>query len=715
MPNPLLLLENLGGRGALQRVLKAQRDTGREHLAWHNAGNSGFIRGGRSNVELPTEDLLQLVPRGERVIVHSHPERSIGLPSVGDINGAWIERAAIGSPPNNFVGRETPFGDAELSHYFVERGVRPQMTASRMLQRLTSDAARRANYDQVLQAAGLFDDKRFASEPAAYIFTRSLFEPDAAGGQLSALMPVNGVDMVPLYDEYYKWAKRNHQLDRCRGGRVKKMAKGGFLNSRLDKVLSSYSVQPPLQQWANSTLRKYITRDMLHPQDPLIEAAGRGVLLEATPEFFARWEHDVGPWHKIKTRPGLDLGSLNVDQRSLTDRLGRDLVSASKQQIVDDIFNESVLQTPKYISKFNTPQERLGALTNLYLRKWSALGDGGNGYKNFDIGSDSPEALRKFYAAVAAANPEGLNSRPTDDEVLALYKQFNDFVKSDEGAGALEALRTNDFTDARNRHHSTLRAQTKALQQMYAHDPAAPYTGRTFPGGMQAAYTPFGISKEEAVQRALATDPYLSKFGDTDTFEYFKYNRLPTPLLHMQDALNTELRAGNISTGALQNGLSMRAAADIVADFNRRTEEAASISKAEQLRALANDKSGIETLHEFPEGWRWDRVLAPARASEEACATGSSWCFREPAIAEKYMKDHLYLLRDPSGAARVAVQHDPLTNSIMQIRNRKQTGVVSKDVVPFAQQIVPLLKPRAVREAENLGVVDWRELLKGAD
>lgn len=234
MPNPLKLLKAMNAERLMQRALRGQLDKGVEHLGWQNAGRSGMVRGTKNAVRSPLLTLLDDMERpGERVVLHTHPMKgSMGLPSLEDVNDALSVPRHGGPRTNEFVARMTPLGETELSYYMPNREIpvlnrrRALPTSEDMFTELTSDAARRATYDDVLAAAGLFDEQRFAPDPALYLYSRRMFEPDRAGGTLNALLPVQGVDVAPLYEDFYKFARRRGWTEKAEGGLLRAPKRG---------------------------------------------------------------------------------------------------------------------------------------------------------------------------------------------------------------------------------------------------------------------------------------------------------------------------------------------------------------------------------------------------------------------------------------------------------------------------------------------------------
>lgn len=222
MPSPLLLLKALGAENLVSQLRRsANRQPGLEHLAWQNAGRAGERLGRPESVGLTSADVEHLRPRGERVVVHTHPPKSLGLPSPQDLASNVELQRLLDGDVNDFVLRPAN-PDAELSWYRAKQAPYRPGSPRDMLQRLTSNDLRRTAYDLAQSEAGFYSDDVFDPTLAAYVYSRRLFEPDLAGGALRALLPVNGVDVAPLYEDFYKFAKRRGWTEKAGGGRVVK-------------------------------------------------------------------------------------------------------------------------------------------------------------------------------------------------------------------------------------------------------------------------------------------------------------------------------------------------------------------------------------------------------------------------------------------------------------------------------------------------------------
>lgn len=482
------------------------------------------------------------------------------------------------------------------------------------------------------------------------------------------------------------------------------MSGAQWINSSIKKALGKTAQRTPdVAPWLDTVARKYIVRDMGGSEDPIIKAAREGVYaiplrVGEAPESFLRDLH-----HQL-VAPVVN----NVTPTSL------------QQWVV----NSAGKGNPGYINALPDDTSRLGALTNLYLRKWSPLGDVGRrtpmvsepsvNYFNFLNPEQAPGGLSAITRDIMARNPKGLRSRPDADKARELEALFREYAQSEAGRDELSSARHWAQTPEYPGQGRILRAQTSALRQMYAHDPELPYEGARFVGRMHPSYTPFLPSEELARKQILAADPYLEKFGGDEPFKWLR--NTPYPISHIADVLQGDVAAGRLRPEALTR-VSMGDATQRAHDFELNAEKMKAEERAARTKALLASDEGRSLKEDLGNGWRWDQIHTPKRASDEACAAGAGWCTRDPGLAERYIRSsEIYLLRDPNGVGRVQVEYDPATRTIKQIKNRAQSGLISEEARPHAQEIINILRPKNIYESEakNLGLepgTSWEDYL----
>lgn len=478
-----------------------------------------------------------------------------------------------------------------------------------------------------------------------------------------------------------------------------------WINSSIQKALKKTAKRTPdVAPWLDTVARKYIIRDMGGPSDPLIEAAKNNVL--------------VVPRHE-----GQNLESYIRDVRhQLTVPVVYDTTPNALGQ---EIVNAAGRGTPEYILRLPDDQSRLGALTNLYLRKWSPLGDKGRrstlaspfpsvGYFNFADEGATPGGLNAITREIMARNPEGLRARPDVGTAKRLEEMFREYAESQQGREELSSARQWAQTPEYPAHGRLLRSQTSALRQMFDHDPELPYEGAKFVGRMHPAYTPFIPSKEAARSMILRDDPYLEKFSPDEPFNYLRGT--PYPISHLADILQGDVSAGRLRPEALTR-VSMGDAAQRAHDFALNANKMKEEERAALLKKMLSSDDGRSLKQDLGNGWRWDQIHTPDRASAEAKACNAKWCTSDPGMAERYMREsELYILRDPTGSGRVQVEFDPRSRTIKQIKNRAQSGLISEEARPHAQEIINILRPKNIYESEakNLGLepgTSWEDYL----
>lgn len=488
-------------------------------------------------------------------------------------------------------------------------------------------------------------------------------------------------------------------------------AKGGaarqFLNSSIAKRLDElmHNSDPALEPWVNSTMRRYLVRDFGTPEDPLSRTRARELGLPSAGQGSPL---DFEYWAPLRT---LD-----------------DLNYLETRRIVG--------HQPDYLLQQPDDASRLGALTNIYMRKWSPLEAVGTSQRRVQ-GVDSQmksraptfEKLSARYSGLpiptgfqdlVAEYGRAMSPLPTsrslpEGAARRAYDVVAPYAQSPLGQAELAQLR-NIVPPGSYSYGRLFRGQTHALRDMYKHmadEPDAPYSGPRLSVGRTGWYTPFiDNARKNAAKTVLERDPYLAKL-DEPVRELLI---LPHYMREITDALSADLGAGRLRPESLSR-LSVPDAARRAGEYYANLAKYKEADRLVKLKKMLASPDGLEIAREYPGGWRWDKLLTAKRAADEACVAGSTWCTQSENVARNYLnKNDLYLLRDPSGGGRVQVQYDPLVGEIKQIRNRKQSGRVSDEVMPYARDIVNLLSPRSVsdyeaRQAFGLDAGDWRTLL----
>jgi hypothetical protein len=462
-----------------------------------------------------------------------------------------------------------------------------------------------------------------------------------------------------------------------------KYAGGGpvrqILNSSVDRIMEGLSEKhEDLAPWINTALRKYMVRDMGTDNDPVVQAVRDGATVTTygnTPERM-----------------------LDFHQSTLTNPRSVNQLARGRQRQFES-------GNPDWLSALPDPNTRLGGLVNLYLRRWSSLGDEGRRYTaipdDYNLETIAPEGLRGLVDTVKGSY-QSLPKKPGVPEGRMLGDLWREYATQGPGIEELTPKAVRTWAGMGNGGHSAiLRGNTSALRQMAAHDPATgAYEGTKYKGRVGGSgYHPFGRPVENYLRELVAENPYLAKF-DPDDAVHQELKYAPGSVAHMLDALTSDLGAGRLRPESL-NHLSVRDAAWRTDAFNREIEKRKEEDAARKLAEMLTSDEGRTLKREYPEGWRWDQITNSKRAMDEACAAGATWCFRDKRVADNYLKNsNLFVLRDPSGKSRVAVEQDPDTKAIRQVRNRKQSGVISEDAMPFARDVFDVLGTNTIPSRE---------------
>lgn len=466
------------------------------------------------------------------------------------------------------------------------------------------------------------------------------------------------------------------------------------LNSSVDALIDSIARRnPSVEPWTRTAARKYVIRDYLTENDPLIRASDEGF-----PAFRGGVEHSLRR----------AMSELDVD-RYLTRRMRE----------------ENGSNSAAWIQRMETPTQRVGGLTGIYARKWNGLSPTSEvmltDYRY------TPPGLSEFLEGITREHGGDI-PRPHQmphDMAQRLGEQWTEYAISPTGVEELSPRSMRKLTaDLRmGSEGEMLRSQTSALRQMaqYLRDGAqGKYDGTRFKNGMSTYLSPSVTTPSDIRSALRETDPYLEKFG-SDPFRVFRdYN----PVLdHITDALSADITAGRLRPEALSR-LSMYDAARRTHAFDQLSQAQKDAEKVARLRADLDTfgDTGISRLHEYPEGWRWDQLLDADRAAKEAQLCNSSWCIGSPDIAQSYLdRNDLYMLRNPEGVGRALVEYNPNTRSIVQLRNRMQSGNFDDETLPYARDILRQLRPRSVSDHDlprlrfDEDGTSWRRFMTGAD
>lgn len=477
------------------------------------------------------------------------------------------------------------------------------------------------------------------------------------------------------------------------------------LQSVLQRMLTKqYRNSPaPLQQWAQGPLRNYLTRRFGTPEDELNQMVQAGAVIQP----------GVGP-------QGFRNRALHLGYK----------VHETPEEYVSALVQRQLGKQPEYLLHLPTDTARLGAVTDAWLRKWTDLGGPEEKYKGWGESLTSPGKYRqvarqyfpntaKFWSEVVdpldyefdAILPEPRNLKPEAAEnIQDVFRRYMTKAGGQEEFGSALSQLKKDLIRKRllsplddgvfhqrplqnvaSPAQNLFRVQTSPLKQMYEYDLASnvPYEGAKFKGSMgsSGSRNPFVSGPLAGIRNTLLQDePWLARWTPEQGAlrEFFG---ITPDIRHITDVLVDDLAAGRVRPDVLPR-MSMREAGQRTVDWNRNMERRNTERVQRAAAELLKDPKGITPVAEYPEGWRVDQVTNADRLTKESCAAGATWCTRSDAIAQNYLEQGpFYLLRDPSGVARVAFQTDK-AGKVHQIRNRKQTRDLSEETKPFVRRFL---------------------------
>lgn len=489
--------------------------------------------------------------------------------------------------------------------------------------------------------------------------------------------------------------------------------KPNFLQSKLRELLGEeFRNQPPeLQEWAQGPLKNYFARRFLTPNDELYMLAqqGHAVVPNARPFIYgARYSGMPEEMRPVTPSAQHYLDEAVYRLRGYKNPAG--LIAA-------ELPYGGVGRNPAHwLVGLPGDEARLGGIGTAWVHKlasesadprysdvtkrllpegqaklWPELVDPlrGLGPARNISGNEALEAakiLRKYQAAGGVGELRGALGTLRDElrGRLAQAREKHGYERSGWGP------RFDSVKDVQNPSERVFKIWTSPLVQMMEHVPASgQYKGAKIHAGMSASpqLQPFIDQWVGPLQQALlANEPWLANWKPggprLDTLW-----RLPDQHRHVGDALSGLLGEGAIR-GAVLPRMSVAEAARHTLDWNRNLEQNKAKKAAREAAELLTSPKGIVTHQEWPTGWRVDEVTDPARLTKESCAAGATWCTRSNTVAENYLREGpFYLLRDPTGKARVAFQ-TTRDGQVKQVRNRKQSGNMSADTMPYVQEFL---------------------------